>query len=67
MRFADPKQMMKSLGVVQDFVSPLALVTDSACEVQVVLDEALKEGTSWVGHTSHTHYTVFILYSLYSL
>jgi Ala-tRNA(Pro) deacylase len=48
LRFAAADQMMKSLGVVQDFVSPLALVNDSACEVRVVFDEALKDGTSWV-------------------
>ena len=40
---------MKSLGVAQDFVSPLALITDTSCEVRVVFDEALADGgTLWV-------------------
>ena len=44
LRFADAKQMEASLGVAQDFVSPLTLVKDAGCVVDVVIDAALQEG-----------------------
>ena len=44
LRFADAKQMEASLGVAQDFVSPLTLVKDADCVVEVVIDAALQEG-----------------------
>jgi hypothetical protein len=41
-RFASAGQLMESLGVVQDFVSPLTLANNAGCDVQVVLDSTLQ-------------------------
>lgn len=48
LRFGSADQLMKSLGVVQDFVSPLCLVTDNDCTVRVILDASLSNGTGKV-------------------
>ena len=45
-RFANADQLQKSLGVAQDFVSPLALAKDEGCTVDVVIDAALQPSNS---------------------
>ncbi|MFT5113429.1 MAG: Ala-tRNA(Pro) deacylase [Parasphingorhabdus sp.] len=37
--FASEERLMKHLGIIPGAVSPLALINDSACEVNFVLDE----------------------------